>query len=287
MSNIHELNNNSSNNRNVGIQNSLNDSSNSSRDNQLFERNIYKFRSVTAILIILNISIFMLQVIYFYRYYDKKGLSWFCLLIFLGSFQGGKIRYHYQYFRFITSTFLHSSSAHVGSNCLSLFFLGFRVENEINNKWYYFLLYMISGLVGHFNTLIFKVDSSSVGASGAIIGLYGTWVIYFMLNYRNMTERKRYTYATLFLFLFINLFSGLSEGQENINMASHIGGFIGGFCFSIILSYKLNYRMRANNKNIKRLYYYSIIFLAVFPIISLVCLYFKKVSRAVDFICRF
>ena len=109
---------------------------------------------------------------------------------------------------------------------------------------------MISGLVGHFNTLIFKVDSSSVGASGAIIGLYGTWVIYFMLNYRNMTERKRYTYATLFLFLFINLFSGLSEGQENINMASHIGGFIGGFCFSIILSYKLNYRMRANNKKL-------------------------------------
>ena len=63
MSNIHELNNNSSNNRNVGIQNSLNDSSNSSRDGQLFERNIYKFRSVTAILIILNLVIFTLQVI--------------------------------------------------------------------------------------------------------------------------------------------------------------------------------------------------------------------------------
>ena len=284
MSNIHELHNNSNNNRNVGIQNILNDSS---RDDRLFERPIYKFRSVTAILIILNLVIFTFQVIYYYWYYEKRGLSWYCHLMSLGSFQGGKIRYHYQYHRFITATFLHSSSAHVGSNCLSLFFLGFRVENEINNKWYYFLLYMISGLIGHFNTLIFKVDSSSVGASGAIIGLYGTWVIYFMLNYRNMTERKRNTYAILFLFLFINLFSGLSEGQENINMASHIGGFIGGFCFSIILSYKLNYRMQTNNKNIKRLYYYSIIFLVAFPIISLVVLYLKKVSRAVDFICRF
>ena len=284
MSNIHELHNNSNNNRNVGIQNSLNDSS---RDDRLFERPIYKFRSVTAILIILNLVIFTFQVIYYYWYYEKRGLSWYCLLMSLGSFQGGKIRYHYQYHRFITATFLHSSSAHVGSNCLSLFFLGFRVEHEINNKIYFFLLYMISGLIGHFNTLIFKVDSSSVGASGAIIGLYGTWVIYFMLNYRNMTERKRNTYAILFLFLFINLFSGLSEGQENINMASHIGGFIGGFCFSIILSYKLNYRMQTNNKNIKRLYYYSIIFLVAFPIISLVVLYLKKVSRAVDFICRF
>ena len=287
MSNIHELHNNSNNNRNVGIQNSLNDSSNSSRDDRLFERPIYKFRSVTAILIILNLVIFTLQVIYYYWYYEKRGLSWYCLLMSLGSFQGGKIRYHYQYHRFITATFLHSSSAHVGSNCLSLFFLGFRVEHEINNKIYFFLLYMISGLIGHFNTLIFKVDSSSVGASGAIIGLYGTWVIYFMLNYRNMTERKRNTYAILFLFLFINLFSGLSEGQENINMASHIGGFIGGFCFSIILSYKLNYRMQTNNKNSKRLYYYSIIFLVAFPIISLVCLYLKKVSRVADFICRF
>ena len=145
---------------------------------------------------------------------------------------------------------------------------------------------MISGLIGNFNSLLFNLNSISVGASGAIIGLCGNWVIYFLLNYRNMTERKRYSYGTMFLFLFINLFSGLAEGGENINMASHMGGFIGGFCVSIILTYRMNYRMQFQNKNIKKLYYCSIVFLVAFPIISIVYLAIKKVGNIADFICN-
>ena len=286
MSNIHDLNNYSGNAGNVGIQNSMNSSSNSGRDDTLFVRSLYKLRSVTAILLILNIAIYLFQIISFYMYYNNKKLSWSCLLISYGAFQAGKIKNHYQYHRFISSMFLHNSMAHMGSNCLSLFFLGFQVENEINNKLYFFLLYMISGLIGNFNSLLFNLNSISVGASGAIIGLCGNWVIYFLLNYRNMTERKRYSYGTMFLFLFINLFSGLSEGGENINMASHMGGFIGGFCVSIILTYRMNYRMQFQNKNIKKLYYCSIVFLVAFPIISIVYLAIKKVGNIADFICN-
>lgn len=285
MSNIHGFNEFSSNKGGVGIQSSLNSSS-STRDDRIFIRSNYKIRSVTAILLIMNLSIYLFQIIAFYLYYNKEGKSWSCLLMNFGAFQGGKIKNHYQYHRFITSTFLHNSMAHVGSNCLSLFFLGFQVENEINNKLYFLALYIISGLIGDFNSLLFKVDSISVGASGAIIGLCGNFVIYFLLNYRRMSERKRYSYGTMFFFLFINLFSGLAEGGENINMASHFGGFIGGFCVSIILTYKMNYRMQSNNKNIKKLYYCSIAFLVVFPIISIVYLSLKKVGNFADFICN-
>ena len=182
--------------------------------------------------------------------------------------------------------FLHNSLAHVGSNCLSLFFMGFHVENEIKNKIYFSLLYLISGLIGNFNSLLFNLNTISVGASGAIIGLYGNFIIYYLLNYRNMTERKRYSYLTMFFFLFINLFSGLAEGGENINMAAHFGGFIGGFFASIILTYKMNYRMTFGNKNVKMLYYCSIIFLVVFPIICLTYLGKKKIGNSIDYICK-
>ena len=120
MSNIHDLN---SYKGSVGIQNSLNSSSNSDRDDQIINRSQYKLCTITVILLILNLSIFFLQIFAFYLYYNKKDMSWSCLLTTFGAFQGGKIKNHFQYHRFISSMFLHNSSVHVGSNCLSLFFL--------------------------------------------------------------------------------------------------------------------------------------------------------------------
>ena len=281
-SNIHGFDNYSQN-KEVGIQSSSNVSN---RDDRIFVSSIYKIRTVTCFLLILNISIYIFQIIAFYMYFNKQGNSWSCLLMTFGAFQGGKIKNKYQYYRFISSMFLHNSIAHMGSNSLSLFFLGFQVENEIKNKLHYGLLYFISGLAGNFLSLIFNQNNISVGASGAIIGLCGNFVIYFLLNYRNMSERKKYSYGTMFLFLFINLFSGLAEGGENINMACHIGGFLGGFAFSIILIYKKNIRLQFNNPFARRLYYISVIFLILLPLTTIGIVAFKKVPNSADYICK-
>jgi rhomboid protease GluP len=280
-SNIHGFDH--SNSGRVGIQSSTSMSNN---DDRIFIPSIYKLRTVTCFLLILNISIYLFQVIAFYMFYAKKGNTWSCLLIRFGAFQGGKIRNHYEFHRFISATFLHNSIAHMGSNCLSLFFLGYQVEHEINNKLYYALLYFISGLAGGFVSLAFNQNNISVGASGAIIGLCGNFVIYFLLNYKNMSERKRYSYGTMFLFLFINLFSGLAEGNENINMAAHIGGFLGGFAFSIILAYKKNVRLQFNSSFTKKLYIASVAFLILLPIGTILIVSFKKISNSTDYICR-
>ena len=280
--NIHGLDNYSQNGQ-VGIHSS---NSVSNKDDRIFISSLYKIRSVTFFLLALIISIYIFQLLAFYMYFNKNGNSWSCLLITFGAFQGGKIKNHYQIHRFISSMFLHNSMAHMGSNSLSLFFLGFQVENEINNKLHFGLLYFISGLAGDFLSLIFNQNSISVGASGAIIGLCGNFVIYFLLNYRNMSERKRYSYGTMFLFLFINLFSGLMEGGENINMACHIGGFLGGFAFSIILTFKKNIQLQFNNKFARRLYYASIIFLILLPITAIGVVSFKKIGNPADYICK-
>jgi len=189
---------------------------------------------------ILNISIYIIQLIAYYSYFEKHKNNWSCLITTFGAFQAGKIKNHKEYYRFITSMFLHNSMAHLGSNSISLFFLGYQTEHEVNNKIQFLLLYLISGIEGDFMSFLFNHISVSVGASGAIIGLCGNFVIFFLLNYRNMSKRRQYSFAIMFLILFANLFSGLSEGGENINMAAHIGGFLGGFAYSIILTFKNN-----------------------------------------------
>ena len=281
MSNIHGFGD-SLNNKGVGIQSS--NSLSSKNNDSIIQPSLYKIITVTTIIMILNISIFIIQIIAFYSYFEKHKNNWSCLITTFGAFQAGKIKNHKEYFRFFSSMFLHNSMAHLGSNSISLFFLGYQTENELNNKIQYLILYLISGLEGNFMSFLFNQTSISVGASGAIIGLCGNFVIFFLLNYRRMSQRRRYSFGIMFLILFINLFSGISEGGENINMAAHIGGFLGGFAYSVVLKFR-NYQVRESNTLAKRMYYGAIIFLFLLPMISTGVVAYKNIPDVADYIC--
>ena len=282
MSNIHGFGD-SLNGKGVGIKSS-NSLSNKNNDS-IIQPSLYKIKTVTSVIMILNISIYIIQLIAFYSYFEKHNISWSCLILTMGAFQAGKIKNHNQYYRFFSSMFLHNSMAHLGSNSISLFFLGYQTENELKDKIQYLLLYLISGLEGNFMSILFNQLSLSVGASGAIIGLCGNFVIFFLVNYRQMSQRRRYSFGIMFLILFANLFSGLAEGGENINMAAHIGGFLGGFAYSIILKFK-NYQIRERNLLAKRMYYCSIAFLFLLPFIATGVVAYKNISNVADFICK-
>lgn len=279
-------------NNSVGISNTASQSPNTyltggGKDDRIVQSEIYNIKTVTFWLLAINIFVYCIQRLVFNFYYQSHGLSWTCLTLNFGAQQGGKIVHHYQYFRLITPIFLHNSARHILSNSLSLFFMGFHTENEVGNKVNYALLYFISGIIGNLNSLIFKQDSISVGASGAIIGLCGNFVIYFFLNYSNMSHRKKLSYGTMFLILFMNLFSGLGQGGEHIDMASHIGGFLGGFAFSTILAYrKISRHQFHQMSSVKKMYYCAIAFLVILPIVSLIVINTKKVSNIGDFVCK-
>lgn len=283
--NIHGINDYGGNNS-VGISNSNNNNNYSGKDGRIIQSEIYRINTVTFWLLSINIAIFIFQLFLFYSYYNRNELPWNCLVIALGGSQGGKIVNHYQYFRLITPMFLHNSVRHLLSNSMSLFFLGFHTEHEVGNKVNYALLYFISGIIGNFVSLLFNQISISVGASGAIIGLCGNFVIYFFLNYGNMTDRKKYSYGTMFLILFMNLFSGLAQGGEHIDMWSHIGGFLGGLAFSFILTYRKIVRHQFNQmSSVKKVYYFAILFLILLPIVTLIVINVKKVPNFADYGC--
>lgn len=127
-----------------------------------------------------------------------------------------------EYWRLLTSMFLHADVMHLIFNMLALYILGRDIERFFG-RTKFLLIYFISGLIGSsFSYLI--VSNVSVGASGAIFGLMGANLFLYKIN---PTVYKR-IYGTDFLVLIgINLVLGLI--RPNIDMAGHIGGLIGGF----------------------------------------------------------
>ncbi|HVD37448.1 MAG TPA: rhomboid family intramembrane serine protease [Solirubrobacterales bacterium] len=124
-----------------------------------------------------------------------------------------------EWYRLLTSGFLHASLIHIGFNMLLLFFLGRLLEPALGTPRF-LTLYFASLLAGSLGALILEPNSLGIGASGAIFGLAGaTFVI----------ARGRGMEALAgqigFLIVFNLIFSFTAR---NISIGAHVGGLIGG-----------------------------------------------------------
>ena len=137
------------------------------------------------------------------------------------------------YYRLITSIFLHGGIFHLLFNMYSLYIIGPQLENFFG-KIKYLIIYIFSGICGNLLSMLFLADNNvSVGASGAIFGLLGA-LIYFGYHYR--VYLGGVIKSQIIPLIAINLFIGyISSGINNI---AHIGGLIGGVLISIALGVK-------------------------------------------------
>jgi membrane associated rhomboid family serine protease len=124
-----------------------------------------------------------------------------------------------EWYRLLTSGFLHASFFHIGFNMLLLFFLGRLLEPALGTPRYV-ALYFASLLAGSFGALILEPNALGIGASGAIFGLAGATFI--IARGRGMEALAG---QIGFLILF-NLFFSLVSPR--ISIGAHIGGLIGG-----------------------------------------------------------
>ncbi len=139
----------------------------------------------------------------------------------------------HEYYRLVTSLFLHFGISHLMNNMVMLGALGWNLELEIG-KIRFFLIYFLSGMGGNICSLIYHVKEGtyviSAGASGAVFGLMGALVCA-ALQRRGYIGRlnKR----GLIFMVILSLYFGLtSTGVDN---AAHIGGLICGFLLQVIL----------------------------------------------------
>ncbi len=124
-----------------------------------------------------------------------------------------------QYYRLVSSAFLHENFLHIGFNMYLLYLLGMMLEPAIGSVRFA-VIYFTSLLAGSFGAL-FATASPSLGASGAIFGLMGAAVVELRARRVSVMESG---IGGLILFNLI-----LSFSLAGISIGGHIGGLVGGF----------------------------------------------------------
>ena len=139
-----------------------------------------------------------------------------------------------QWWRLFTAVFLHSGILHLISNIVGLVIAAKFIEPLLGRK-NYFILYILSGLFGSLASILWYQNTVCVGASGAILGLYGA-ILGLVYQDAYPKERKKYIFVLISIFVGLSLLGGLAEGIDN---AAHIGGLLSGVLIGTVL-YKYN-----------------------------------------------
>ena len=203
----------------------------------------------TIILLLANALIFL----FFDLIYGAEGVRSFAENFGLTV---GAILQDGEYYRFITSTFVHFNIAHLANNMLLLGVLGYNLEQE-KGHLKFLVIYFGSGLGGNllsfatrnnfnealtplsdpfnrlYNLLVERTGCPYVlsgGASGAVFGLMGA-----VLGIYLKTKRPvgRLAGRGLVIMIAISLYLGLTD--RGIDNAAHIGGLIFGFVIALLL----------------------------------------------------
>jgi membrane associated rhomboid family serine protease len=131
------------------------------------------------------------------------------------------------WWRLITAAFLHASVLHIMFNMLVLWFIGGPLEEGLG-PWRYLTIYAVSGLAGSAGALLVTPLAFTVGASGAVYGLFGAWVVIQWQTTGSIAGPA----TTIVL---VNL--AISFVIPGISWGGHVGGLVGGVLATLALTH--------------------------------------------------
>lgn len=173
----------------------------------------------SLILIYTNIIVFLWLIFSGLGFVSMSGLE----LIEKGSLYSPYIKLDGQYWRLFTYMFLHGGIMHILNNLLSLFFVGIILE-PIIGRWKFITVYLICGIGAGITSLLWHDEVNTVGASGAIFGLYGFMIILILMKVTDKSINKAFLFIGS-ISLIISLITGMFGTIDN---AAHIGGLLTG-----------------------------------------------------------
>ena len=174
---------------------------------------------VTKILIGINLAVWGLTYLLGNSFVDR-----FLMLGDLPGYAGGVV--DGQWYRMITSVFLHQQILHIGMNMWSLWVIGPALE-QLLGRWRYLGLYLVAGLAGSALQLIVAPETPALGASGAIFGLLGALVV---------LQRKRgYQLGPIVAIIVVNLVATFTIA--GISWEAHVGGLVAGLAIGLGLAH--------------------------------------------------
>lgn len=188
-------------------------------DNRIYSKIFAKKpTNITKILVAINVIMFILSLVL--ERFDINMTTMFAnnrILVQMGD-----------YYRLLTSMFLHTNVIHLLTNCYALYIIGSQVEQYLG-KAKYLAIYFISGLTGSLLSALLN-NAFSIGASGAIFGLLGS-LLYFGYYFRIYLGSVLKT--QLIPLLVFNLAIGFII--PGIDIFAHIGGLVGGLFATMAL----------------------------------------------------
>lgn len=143
-----------------------------------------------------------------------------------------------------TSMFMHAGLVHLGGNMLYLWIFGDNVEDRLGSVKF-IIFYLLCGLAATFAQLMFSLGSDipNLGASGAIAGVLGAYIMMFPKQSIRVAQGQRIIQVPALimigLWFGLQLLSGFSSIAETADSGvaymAHIGGFAAGFLLTFLL----------------------------------------------------
>jgi membrane associated rhomboid family serine protease len=179
-------------------------------------------RLVTKILLAVNVALFVAVQVVGDRLVEELVLFGRAATAPFGPMEGVA---EGQWWRLATAMFLHQEIWHVAMNMLGLWFLGGPLEAALGRARFT-VLYLLSGLGGSALTyLVASPVQASLGASGAVFGLFGATAV--------LMRRMRQDMRPVLVLLGINLVFTFT--WSNIAWEAHIGGLAVGAVIAFAL----------------------------------------------------
>lgn len=180
-----------------------------------------------------NMGLIALNVVYFFYLEITGSTSHTGFMVSHGAMYAPLVLENREYYRLLTSIFMHFGINHIMNNMLILFILGDNLERALGHIKY-LIFYLLCGVGANVVSMAVNIreyrDVVSAGASGAIFGVIGGLLYAVAVNRGQLEDLST---RQLVIVIMSSLYFGFtSTGVDN---TAHIAGLVLGILFGLIL----------------------------------------------------
>jgi rhomboid protease GluP len=139
---------------------------------------------------------------------------------------------HQEYWRLVTVTLVHAGLLHLGFNMYALYIVGPLAE-ALYGRALYVVMYLLAAVAGSIGSYLFFAEPS-VGASGAIFGMFGLLFTATYVHKPALTRQARGLTSQIGFLIVLNLV--ISFSVSGIDYAAHIGGLLAGAWLGVLIA---------------------------------------------------
>jgi membrane associated rhomboid family serine protease len=192
------------------------------------------FPYVTTALVVLNVLVFLLEL----SQGEKFITDWAFIPARFSDEPGADA------VTIFTAMFMHGGWMHLIGNMLFLWIFGDNVEDRIGHVKF-LIFYLLAGLAATFAQYYVSSNSAipNVGASGAIAGVLGAYLLMFPNSRVNVLLGRQIVampaFAVLGLWILFQIISGVANSNQSADVGgiaymAHIGGFVAGLAMALV-----------------------------------------------------